>query len=134
MCIFRSEFSAVDNNETFGRNISFNDTFISSFQKIKSQKDLNSLIVHGACVSKVEEETGKYYGLLKKTLKPLDSLYSSAPQWMEEGSFFLVLADQLLSGRVYSANKAMDSSNMCLNGTIRYTKSFENRYRLVNKH
>ena len=88
MCIFRSEFSAVDNNETFGRNISFNDTFISSFQKIKSQKDLNSLIVHGACVSKVEEETGKYYGLLKKTLKPLDSLYSSAPQWMKEGSFF----------------------------------------------
>ena len=64
MCIFRSEFSAVDNTETFGRNVSFNDTFISTFQKLKSQKDLNSLVVHGACVSKVEEETG----VLKKTL------------------------------------------------------------------
>ena len=87
MCIFRSEFSAVDNNETFGRNVSFSDTFISSFQKLKSQKDLNSL-VYGACVSKVEEETGKCNGVLKKPLKPLDSLYSSAPQWREEGSIF----------------------------------------------
>ena len=48
--------------------------------------------------------------------------------------YFLVLADQLLSRKVYSANNAMDSSNMYLNGTIRYEKSFENRYRLVNKH
>lgn len=115
MCIFRSEFSAVDNNETFGRNVSFNDTFISSFQKLKSQKDLNSLRTQ-------ENPQASGFALL----------VSSSVEGRRK--FFLVLADQLLSRKVYSANKAMDSSNMCLNGTIRYAKSFENRYRLVNKH